>query len=378
MANGYNPFMVNPVGAQRGPALQQLSQSLIGAYQLRRQRQLENQQKIKQDYTNSMFEALQNPDRTIEIAQKLKMRMGESGASPQQISSIDRFVESYKKNPNVARNQLRNTLAYMEPEKWRAYNTLSRPEQAKKQKTGAFLVRNPQGEIEIATGVFDPISGNLETATTIIGGGDLVSKLGETGYEETTRKVAQARETEVVKGEEKRAAGLIDRGLAAAESTAPIRRAIDLLDTVKTGGIRAAALRAKQLFGVEGADEGELSNNMGKAVLSQLRETFGAAFTENEGKRLERIEANFTKSPATNKRLLRQALRIAERTAERAKNAAKRRGDMETVEDIDDLLTFTLTEPEQQTQQTQEQIPQPQNINEIPTDQLLRQFLETP
>jgi len=209
MANGYNPFMVNPVGAQRGPALQQLSQSLIGAYQLRRQRQLENQQKIKQDYTNSMFEALQNPDRTIEIAQKLKMRMGESGASPQQISSIDRFVESYKKNPNVARNQLRNTLAYMEPEKWRAYNTLSRPEQAKKQKTGAFLVRNPQGEIEIATGVFDPISGNLETATTIIGGGDLVSKLGETGYEETTRKVAQARETEVVKGEEKR--GRFDR-----------------------------------------------------------------------------------------------------------------------------------------------------------------------
>jgi len=176
----------------------------------------------------------------------------------------------------------------------------------------------------------------------------------------------------------KKEAGLIDRGLAAAESTAPIRRAIDLLDTVKTGGIRAAALRAKQLFGVEGADEGELSNNMGKAVLSQLRETFGAAFTENEGKRLERIEANFTKSPATNKRLLRQALRIAERTAERAKNAAKRRGDMETVEDIDDLLTFTLTEPEQQTQQTQEQIPQPQNINEIPTDQLLRQFLETP
>lgn len=152
---------------------------------------------------------------------------------------------------------------------------------------------------------------------------------------------------EKAKGEEGRAQSLIERGSLAAESTAGLRRGIQLLDQVKTGGPRAVALRVKQLFGIETADEGELSNQLSKAVLSQLRETFGAAFTENEGRRLERIEASFTKSPATNKRLLQQSLQIAERTAKRAREAARKRGDMETVNDIDNLLEFSLSEEQQ-------------------------------
>jgi len=143
-------------------------------------------------------------------------------------------------------------------------------------------------------------------------------------------------------GVEKRASALIDRGLAAAESTATIRRAITLLDNVETGGISAISLAVQRKLGIEGADEGELSNSLGKSVLSQLRETFGAAFTESEGARLERIEAGFGKSSATNKRLLQQALRIAERTSQRAIKAAKERGFDSEVADIEDLLTFTL------------------------------------
>jgi hypothetical protein len=119
-----------------------------------------------------------------------------------------------------------------------------------------------------------------------------------------------------------------------------------LLDRVETGGVNAVSLAVKQRLGIEGADEGELSNSLGKSVLSQLRETFGAAFTQEEGQRLARIEAGFGKSVATNKRLLNQALRIAERTAKRARASAERRGDIETVQDIDDLLTFELEDPE--------------------------------
>lgn len=145
------------------------------------------------------------------------------------------------------------------------------------------------------------------------------------------------------RGEEQRASNLIARGVESAESTATIRRALNLLETVETGGINNASLAAKRFFGVEGADEGELSGALGKAVLSQLRDTFGAAFTQEEGNRLVRIEAGFGKSPETNKRLLRQSLRIAERTAKRARRAAKKRGDTSTVEDIDDLLSSSLS-----------------------------------
>lgn len=157
---------------------------------------------------------------------------------------------------------------------------------------------------------------------------------------------------------EKRASDLIARGIAAAESTAPIRRAIALLDQVETGGVESISLAAKQRLGIEGADEGELSNSLGKAVLSQLKETFGAAFTQEEGKRLERIEASFTKSTDTNKRLLNQALRIAERTANRAIKAAEDREGMAEAADIRDLLSFSLDIPQDQPAQAQPQVGQ--------------------
>ncbi|MEE8289718.1 MAG: hypothetical protein V3R25_09940 [Nitrosomonadaceae bacterium] len=144
--------------------------------------------------------------------------------------------------------------------------------------------------------------------------------------------------------QETRAQGIIDRGVSAAESTATLRRGLELLGRIETGGANAISLATKRRLGMESADEGELSNALAKSVLSQLRETFGAAFTESEGARLERIEAGLGKSTAANKRLLQQTLRISERAARRAISAAKSRGDKETVADIEDLLSFSLGE----------------------------------
>lgn len=135
----------------------------------------------------------------------------------------------------------------------------------------------------------------------------------------------------------------IDNGLQAADSTVILRRGIELLDSVKTGGLEAAKLKATNAFGITGADEAELSANLGKAVLSQLRSTFGSAFTEREGERLQQIEANFGKSTEGNRRLLEQAQKLVTRIAERGARAAEATGDVETAQEIRDSLKFSIS-----------------------------------
>lgn len=332
-------------------------------------------QKQQDEYTSALFSWYQNP--TEDNANAILEERADLN-----LPGSDTFVARLKANPEGMKRSVMGELSFFAPNRMKQYHeAMAGPEagkpttkiqeynlaveqgykgsfmeyqkklaegmgRTKKQKTGAFLVRKPDGTAEIAVGSFDPETGKIKTETAALDGLEVISKLGETAAEETERKIEQKKSELAAAGEEKRTADLIARGIAAAESTAPIRRAITLLDEVKTGGFRAAALRVKQAFGVEGADEGELSNSLGKAVLSQLRETFGAAFTEAEGKRLERIEASFTKSAETNRRLLTQALRIAEKTANRARKKAVEREDQATVDDIDDLLTFTLDEPE--------------------------------
>ena len=136
------------------------------------------------------------------------------------------------------------------------------------------------------------------------------------------------------KGISERQQGFIDSGVTAADSTRNIKRSLEILDTVKTGGFAAAAQSAKQFFGVEGADEGELTANLGIAVLSQLKPIFGAAFTKEEANKLEGISAGFGKNAATNRRLLNNALTTAEKAAKRAIRAAEAAGDDFTANEI--------------------------------------------
>ena len=149
--------------------------------------------------------------------------------------------------------------------------------------------------------------------------------------EEEGRKVS-------VKGSAARAQGFIDSGIEAADSLGNIARMTELLDSVETGGYDAAALRAKQIFGLESADEAELSAGLGKSILAQLKPIFGAAFTAQEGERLERIEAGFGKSTAGNRRLLGEVRKITERAARRGLKAAKSQGDSFTVSEIEGIL----------------------------------------
>lgn len=228
-------------------------------------------------------------------------------------------------------------------------------------------MREQQADFEILkgaldeTGNFDPEKANAQQKSVAMKLG-LIPKAGTqtkgerlAGDVDLTTSVAEAeatvegtkKEAETgAKGKAERNQDIINRGLAAADSTASIRRGIELLNQIETGGIDRVNLAAKRLFGVESGDEGELSNLLGKAVLSQLRETFGAAFTAKEGEQLQSIEASFGKSPEANLRLLRNALRIAERSANRAIDRAVEDRDFKTAQDIKEALEFTLSTEE--------------------------------
>jgi hypothetical protein len=140
----------------------------------------------------------------------------------------------------------------------------------------------------------------------------------------------------------------VNRGVVAAEGIPNIKRAITLLDDVQTGGVDKVSIRARQIFGIEGANEGELSYNMGKAVLSQLKDTFGSAFTAAEGERLEKLEAGLGRSPETNKRILKQALQVMESKAKRGAEAARTLDDEFAAQDIENYLSMELFANEQQ------------------------------
>lgn len=314
----------------------------------------------------------------------------ENSGRENEVQSIDNILEMAKENPGAVSAELNKfLLAQMGPEKFTDYfnqiaggagrtvksEILDDGSTIQVMNNRDVIVKDPEGNIvtgkEAAKTIMKAREFGVQLARDITYSREEGKWKGQEDIragveEEVTRK------KEMAKGEEKRAQTLIERGSLAAEGMAGLKRGIELLDQVKTGGPRAVALRVKQLFGIETADEGELSNQLSKAVLGQLRETFGAAFTEREGARLERIEASFTKSPEANRRLLEQALAIAERNAKRAIKAAEERGDMETVEDIKSLLEFSLSPEAKQGREGPPQLEKTQSIEVQPGEKVIR------
>ncbi len=203
--------------------------------------------------------------------------------------------------------------------------------------------------------------GGFATASSPLGAPP-VSRIGESGQETSDRLVIQASETaqattdiasEAITGDteaqvrarkqEERHQLFISDGQSAADSLPVLKRALELLETVQTGGIDAAALKIKQLLGLETADEAELNAGLGKAILAQLKSIFGAAFSEKEGARLEGIEANFSKSTFGNIRLLQQQIKQLERDARRGLSSATFTEDSFAFDEITESMNFSLT-----------------------------------
>ena len=145
-------------------------------------------------------------------------------------------------------------------------------------------------------------------------------------------------------GKAARVSERIEWGTDAAKAIPTLRRSLALLDRVSTGGVDALSLSVRRSLGVEGADEGELSNKLGVAVLTQLKPLFGAAFSEKEGARLDNISAGFTKSTATNRRLLSDLLQSSEKYAKQAITDALSIEDYETAAAIKSAMNYEFDE----------------------------------
>lgn len=135
----------------------------------------------------------------------------------------------------------------------------------------------------------------------------------------------------------------IDVGVRNADATIVVRRNLDILKILETGGFDAARIKFKAMFGRESADEAELMRNMGIAVLQQIRPIFGAQPSEREGRILLQLEQGIGKSTKGNVRLLKQALKQLERLADIGLNAAVTSRDYRTANRIQEALKFDLS-----------------------------------
>lgn len=218
--------------------------------------------------------------------------------------------------------------------------------------TGVAMQKFSPKTVDIGGGVsvFDPnvrgVTGQIATPGQQIGAAASLAGAQQSAKEGATTAAIPGQVS--AKTQTERLSLHIDAGISAADSLPVINRALELLDSVKTGGIDAAKLAATNFLGVTGADESELSNNLGKAVLSQLRATFGAQFTEREGARLDALEANFGKSTEGNKRILQQVKKLVERAARRGIDAAERTGDKFSADEIRRSMDMKLSPQSQQ------------------------------
>jgi len=149
--------------------------------------------------------------------------------------------------------------------------------------------------------------------------------------------VSQGRERGA--SQEKRIQLAIDDGIDAAQRIPKLREARQILESVGTGGMNAVALAFKQRLGIASADESQLIYELAKNVLSQLKPTFGAAFTAREGDLLRRIEANTNNSTEGNMRLLDELLEALDLDVNRARLEARENKDTRSLNAIDGYLS---------------------------------------
>ncbi|HHZ71047.1 MAG TPA: hypothetical protein EYN67_01140 [Flavobacteriales bacterium] len=174
------------------------------------------------------------------------------------------------------------------------------------------------------------------------------------------------------KSSNERRQGYIDSGVSSADNLQAVNRSIELLDSIKTGGIDNALIRAKQTLGIESADEAELSYELGKSVLKQLKPTFGAAFTVNEMLELKKMESGLGKSVAGNRRILTNLGKMIKRSANRGMRAAESLNDTFAANEIRLAIEGGAAQPAQT--QANDQSAGNAGVPELSDDDLLKKY----
>lgn len=81
-------------------------------------------EKTKENYIQSIFEALQNPEDIENITARRQEYLKSRGLPPEETAETDRFMEHYREDPEGTMKILENELAVMswqDPEVWKAY-----------------------------------------------------------------------------------------------------------------------------------------------------------------------------------------------------------------------------------------------------------------
>lgn len=157
--------------------------------------------------------------------------------------------------------------------------------------------------------------------------------------------VEETQGKEEVKAGVDRVSQAIDAGMSAIKTLPSVVDAMELLDKVSTGGYVSMKQYVTDFLGVTPANEAEFAYLTGRAVLSQLKEIFGNQFTDEEGKRLERLEAGIGRSTEANRVILSRVKQMTIGAAKRGYRAAIQQGD-----------TFTANEIARQLQQLGESV----------------------
>tara|TARA_A100000172_G_scaffold63371_1_gene42773 strand:- start:43 stop:1302 length:1260 start_codon:yes stop_codon:yes gene_type:complete len=151
-------------------------------------------------------------------------------------------------------------------------------------------------------------------------------------------------ETEVAAGRQtgqtvaERTQDAIQAGIDASQRIPKLREAMNILGSVGTGGMDSVVLAFKQRLGITSADESKLIYELSKNVLSQLKPTFGAAFTAREGDLLQRIEANTGMSTEGNKALLQELIDALQLDVQRGRLEAKETQDTSALNAMEGYL----------------------------------------
>lgn len=215
---------------------------------------------------------------------------------------------------------------------------------------GAVL-RNPDGSLAFANPVFNPSTGKVAVGTASLGSGVRLAdrQFGQTAEEKSQTTIETAGKSQAATDNNKRWGAQVDDGIAAADGTINIRRALNILEdpSIKTGGLNNLKLKAERWFGESGATEEELSSNLGVNVISQLRQVFGPQFTQADREAFEGYESSFGKSLEGNVAILRQAKKHSERIARRGLRAAEQLQRADLAQQIEDSLAYEIGAPDQ-------------------------------
>jgi hypothetical protein len=114
----------------------------------------------------------------------------------------------------------------------------------------------------------------------------------------------------------------IEKGMAAASSLPDIDRGLELLQTVKTGGLTANAKAITDFFGTTSGDVGELNNILAENVLAGLS-AFTGAISEGERAFIEKMNTSLTQGTGFNIAQLNRLRSIYKREVDNGMKAAE-------------------------------------------------------